>query len=244
MSADVPLIAASLSGVADREWAERIAPLVSRAMLGGISVDAPTRAAAAALRMRGRAEFLPADPIDWVAQMTRSPRPVPMGVNIRARSTGGVRAVAEAIDTDDVWIEVNAHCRQPEMCAAGAGESLLHERRRLAQLVREGAAAGVTTGVKVRAEVPGIDLIAVAGAVADAGGSFLHVDTMDDPDVIGRVAAETDLWIIANNGIRSVGDITAAVAAGAAGVSVGRPSTDPSAVAQIAAACAAAIAHP
>jgi TIM-barrel protein len=244
MRTEVPLIAASLSGVADRTWARRLAPLVSRAMLGGIAVDPHTRAAAEALRARGRAEFLPPDPLVWAARMTRAPRPVPMGLNIRARSAAAVRAVAGAVDTEAVWVELNAHCRQPEMCAAGAGEQLLREHGRLAELTEVGASCGATMGVKVRAEVPGVELVSVARTVEAAGGAFIHLDAMDDPTAVARVAAETELEVIANNGIRTRADVVRARDAGAAAVSVGRPSTDPTAVAQIATACAAAPPRP
>jgi TIM-barrel protein len=244
MTDGVHLYAASLSGVADRGWATRLAPVVSRAIIGGIAIDAETRAAAAELRDRGRAEFLPADPIGWVTRMTRAPRAVPMGVNIRACDPAAVSAIGAAIDTPRVWIELNAHCRQPEMCAAGAGEQLLHAPQQLAVLVRAGVTTGATVGVKVRAEVDGVDLRGVARVVAAAGGTFIHVDAMDDPAAVGRIAAATGLRVIANNGIRTAEDIAQAVAAGATAVSVGRPSTDPVAMRQIARAASMALPHP
>ena len=243
MSAGVPLIAASLSGVADRSWAQQLAPLVSRAILGGIAVDDRTRAAAEMLRARGRSEFIPTDPTAWIARMTRAPRPVPMGVNIRAGTARSVRAVTAAVDTDAVWVELNAHCRQPEMCAAGVGERLLRDRRRLAELIEAGADCGARMGVKVRAEVPAVDLVAVARSIEAAGGAFIHVDAMDDPGAVARIASATGVAVIANNGIRTREDVRAAREAGAGAVSVGRPSTDPKAVAQIARACTATVAH-
>jgi TIM-barrel protein len=244
MTDGVHLYAASLSGVADRGWATRLAPVVNRAIIGGIAIDADTRAAAAELRDRGRIEFLPADPIGWVVRMTRAPRAVPMGVNIRACDPGAVSAVGRAIDTPRVWIELNAHCRQPEICAAGAGEHLLHAPQELAALVRAGATTGATVGVKVRAEVDGVDLRDVARVVEAAGGAFIHIDTMDDPAAIRRVATATGLRVVANNGIRTAEDIAQAVAAGATAVSVGRPSTDTGAMRQIARATSTALPHP
>ena len=244
MTDGVHLYAASLSGVADRAWATRLAPHVSRAMIGGIAIDTQTRAAAGELHDRGRAEFLPTDPIGWVTRMTRAPRAVPMGVNIRACDPTAVSALGEAIDTSRVWVELNAHCRQPEMCAAGAGEHLLHAPEELAALVRAGVAAGATVGVKVRAEVDGVDLRTVARLVETVGGAFIHVDAMDDPAAVGRIASATGMRVIANNGIRTAEDIGRAVAAGATAVSVGRPSTDPDAMRQIAQAASMALVHP
>jgi len=82
----------------------------------------------------------------------------------------------------DAVCEVNAHCRQSELRAVGCGESLLRDIDRLAEYVAAVAETGATTSVKVRAEVPGVDLVAVTDAVADAGADWLHVDAMDSED--------------------------------------------------------------
>jgi len=132
---------------------------------------------------------------------------------------------------------VNAHCRQSELRAVGCGESLLRDIDRLAEYVAAVAETGATTSVKVRAEVPGVDLVAVTDAVADAGADWLHVDAMDSEGIVdeltaGRATDETgsprdDLTVIANNGVRGRETVAEYAAYGADAVSVGRPSERP-----------------
>ncbi|MFB6304235.1 MAG: dihydropyrimidine dehydrogenase [Haloferacaceae archaeon] len=223
------VVAASLSGASDAAWARRAAPHVDLAVLGGLALDRPTRAAARRMVVRGRDEFLTTDPVGFVESQFRAlaDAPVRPGVNVRAAAADPVAEVARVCARHDAVLEVNAHCRQDEMCAAGAGESLLADVERLRDQVAAAADAGATTSVKVRAEVPGVDLPAVARAVADAGGHALHVDAMDTESVVGDVAAAADLHVVANNGVRDRTTVREYAGYGADAVSVGRPSDDP-----------------
>ena len=118
---------ASLSGAADAEWARAGADHAGAAFLGGIALDGPTRAAARDLVARDREEFLPPDPVAFVETQLDdlADAPVRPGVNVRAASPDPIAEVAAACAARDAIVEINAHCRQPEMCAAGCGETLL-----------------------------------------------------------------------------------------------------------------------
>jgi TIM-barrel protein len=131
--------------------------------------------------------------------------------------------------------EVNAHCRQPELRAVGCGEALLADADRLAAYVERAAEAGATVSVKVRAEVPGVDLAATARAVADAGADWIHVDAMDTESAVADVAAAAgdDLFVVANNGVRGPATVREYMEHGADAVSVGRPSDDPRALRRV-----------
>jgi TIM-barrel protein len=119
------------------------------------------------------------------------------------------------------------------MCAAGAGESLLRAPDRLRAQVR--AARPATTSVKVRAEVDGVDLRAVARAASDAGADLVHVDAMDTPASVRRVAeAAPDCRVVGNNGVRDAASARRYLDRGADAVSVGRPTTDPARLARVA----------
>jgi tRNA-dihydrouridine synthase len=113
------------------------------------------------------------------------------------------------------------------MCAAGAGESLLRDGDRLCEQVRVARDAGATVSVKLRAEVAGVDLRALAPRLVDAGASVLHVDAMDSEPVVGRVVDACDAFVLANNGVRDRETVREYLALGADAVSVGRPSDDP-----------------
>jgi TIM-barrel protein len=234
------LLAASLSGEADAEWARAAAPYVDCALLGGIALDDPTREAARAMVDRDRSEFLPADPVAFVDEQLAALADAPLrpGFNIRAAAPDPVRRAAAVCRDHGAVLEVNAHCRQDEMCAAGAGESLLRETDRLCAQVRAAAETGATVSVKVRTEVSGVDLPALARRVADAGADWIHIDAMDSEPVVGAVAAATDARVVANNGVRNRETAWEYLAYGADAVSIGRPSDDPRVLERVAAALA------
>jgi TIM-barrel protein len=235
------LVGASLSGVADADWARGAAPHVDAAVLGGIALDPASRAAARDLVGRGRSEFLPDDPLAWIDRQLAAlaDAPVRPGVNVRSATVDPVREAAAVCAERDAVCEINAHCRQPELRAVGCGESLLCEPDRLAEYVAAAAATGATTSVKVRAEVPDVDLVAVADAVAEAGADWLHVDAMDSEGVVADLATEdgaprADLTVIANNGVRGRLTVAEYAAHGADAVSVGRPTERPAELSRVA----------
>lgn len=226
---------ASLSGAADAAWARDASEYAGCAFLGGISLDEPTRAAARALVARDREEFLPPDPVAFVDEQLTAAADLPMtlGFNVRTTTLGPLREAARACADRGALLEVNAHCRQAELCAAGAGETLLRDAERLCEQVAAADDAGATVSVKVRAEVNGADLPALARRLDGAGASALHVDAMDSERVIEDVADAFDGFVIANNGVRDRTTVEEYLAYGADAVSVGRPSDDPVVLARV-----------
>jgi TIM-barrel protein len=234
------LALASLSGRSDAAWALAGEPFAGAAFLGGIALDDSTREAARKMVDRDREEFLPDDPVAFVAVQLDELADADLrpGVNVRTTEIGPLRAVARACAERDAVLELNAHCRQDEICRAGAGERLLREPDRLAEQVAAAAEQGADVGVKVRAELSGVDLPAIARTIADAGGDAIHVDAMDSEGVIAAVADAADLFVIANNGVRDEATVREYLAYGADAVSVGRPSDDPRVLRRVRAATA------
>jgi TIM-barrel protein len=229
---DPPVAAASLSGESDAAWAEAAAPSVGCAFLGGIALDGPTRAAARELRSRDRTEFLPSDPIGFVdeqlAALALSDVDVRPGVNVRGVSPEPIEAVASVCADRGAIVEINAHCRQEEMCDVGAGETLLSDGDRLCEYVAAASGTDATVSVKLRTEVPGVDLPALSARLSAAGADLLHVDAMDsEPTIAEVVDAAPDAAVIANNGVRDRATVREYLEYGADAVSVGRPSDDP-----------------
>ncbi len=224
------LALASLSGAADADWARAGASEADIAFLGGIALDEPSRRAARQLCDRGREEFLPPEPLDWIDRQLAAlaDDPIRAGVNVRATDPAPIRRAAAVCAHHDAVLEVNAHCRQPELCAVGCGETLLADTDRLAAMVAAASGAGATTSVKLRTEVSGVDLPATARRLAAAGADALHVDAMDSEGVIALVAdAAPEPTLIANNGVRGRATVREYLACGADAVSLGRPSDDP-----------------
>jgi TIM-barrel protein len=225
------LALASLSGEADARWAARAAPWAGAAFLGGIALDGSTREAARTMVDRDREEFLPADPVAFVARQLDAldAAPIRPGFNVRAADPAPVSEAARVCAERDAILEVNAHCRQDEMCAAGAGQSLLRDPEALCEQVRAAVEAGATTSVKVRTEVPGVDLLTVAERAAAAGAELVHVDAMDSEERVADVVAAVPdgVWVVANNEVRDAASVREYLDYGADAVSVGRPSGDP-----------------
>jgi len=219
---------ASLSGRSDAAWAEAAAEHVGAAFLGGIALDERSRRAARELVARDREEFLPDDPLAFVDAELRALDDVPIraAFNVRSATVEPVREAAEICADRDAVLEINAHCRQDELCAAGCGEALLADADRLCEYVAAASGAGATVSVKARAEVDGVDLPETARRIDAAGADAIHVDAMDSESTISDVAAAADLFVIANNEVRDRASVREYLGYGADAVSVGRPSDE------------------
>ena len=224
------LAVASLSGESDAEWATAAAPHVGCACLGGIALDDETRRAARALTERDRSEFLPEEPLRFIDRQLSALdgvniRPV---FNVRSATPGPIREAAAVCRSHGSMLEVNAHCRQAEMCAAGAGESLLRDGDRLCEQVAVASSAGATVSIKLRAEVDGVDVPELSSRLVNSGADVLHVDAMDSESIIADVVDTVPgAFVIANNGVRDRETAEEYLGYGADAVSVGRPSDDP-----------------
>jgi len=223
------LALASLSGEADAEWAAAAADLAGAAFIGGIALDGASREAARALVDRDRREFLPDDPLQFIKHQLSAldEEPIQPGVNVRSTTVDPIREAAAICAAHDAILELNAHCRQLELREIGCGETLLADSDRLTKYVEAAAAEGAAVSVKVRTEVPGVDLPTLAQEIEEAGGDAVHVDAMDSEAVIRDVAAASDLFVIANNEVRGSESVQEYLGYGADAVSVGRPSREP-----------------
>lgn len=224
------LAAASLSGESDADWAKQAAPHVGCAFLGGIALDSATREAAREMVDRARTEFLPDDPIAFIDEQLTALESVDVraAFNVRSATLEPIAEAAAVCADHDAILEINAHCRQTEMCTAGAGQSLLRDGDRLCEQVATAADAGADVSVKVRTEVADVDLPALSARLADAGADVLHVDAMDSEPVVAEVAeAAPETFLVANNGVRDRATAHEYLDYGADAVSVGRPSDNP-----------------
>jgi TIM-barrel protein len=230
------LALASLSGEADAAWAESGAEFAGAAFLGGVCLDEPTRGAAREMVAdRDRTEFLPSDPIAFIDRQLSALADVDIrpAINVRSTTTGPVREAAAVAAAHDAILEINAHCRQAELCEAGCGETLLRNPERLEPQVAAASDTGADVSVKGRTELAGVDLVSVAQRVEAAGADAIHIDAMDSEAVVADVVNETGLFVIANNGVRNRETVREYLDYGADAVSVGRPSDDPVVLARV-----------
>ena len=150
-----------------------------------------------------------------------------VSVNLRASSPDPIIDVSKIPELNVV--EINAHCRQYEMVKSGCGQALLKDPKVLkdftSQVVEN---CNKKVSVKVRANVPGVDDIMIAKAVADAGADYIHVDAMKpgfdyaDYSVIESIKKNVDIFIIGNNSIRDLRSARLMLSSGAHGISIAR----------------------
>lgn len=237
-----PVGLASLSGRSDPAWAKSGIPYIGCAFLGGIAICSETRRAARSMVERDREEFLPEDPFRFIEECLSEleSSPIRSAINVRSIDRDALARVADLCRQYDAILEINAHCRQDEMCGVGVGESLLEAPNRLRADVAVAADCGVPVSVKVRAELPNVDLAETAVSIEEAGAQAMHVDAMDSPDVIAEVARASDLFVIANNGVRDATSTTQYLNRGADAVSIGRAWDRPSVLREV---CETILAH-
>jgi TIM-barrel protein len=220
-----PIAIAAMAGTVDAAYVAARAEHVGMAFVGGYSIDPPTIAASRRMAEAGRCEFLPSDPVGELERQAGLLAEIPVvgGVNLRASTPEALSGLAGVLG-DRVIYEIDAHCRQPPMIEAGAGEFLLHHPDRLAEMVRSLASDGVIVSVKIRAGVAENDP-RLARRLWEAGADLLHVDLMDAGyPKIRQIRNASPIVIIANNSMQSFDRVMEMFSHGADLVSLARRS--------------------
>ena len=223
-----PVAIASMAGIVDAAYLLERADSIGLGFMGGYSIDGPTMEAAKAVTADGdRKEFLPDDPVaELKAQMAlMGTSDVIPGINLRGSSPESFSSIAKALG-DSVVYEIDAHCRQPAMVAAGCGEFYLKNPDKLAAAVRALKAGGVTVSVKIRAGVSEDDR-KLAEQLWRAGADILHIDLMDYGTAkIRQIRNSCPLVLIANNSINTFERMRDMLSHGADMVSLARQSNE------------------
>ena len=158
-----PIALASMAGINDSKFASRFknAGLI---ILGGYNLDEQTNEAARKEMERGRKEFVSSEPMKFLeAELEATKGFTTVAVNVRAASLEPFLEAARLAKKFDAILEINAHCRQPEMTKLGVGEALLKDIPRLCEYAREIKKTGVVLSVKTRANV--VDDVELARAL-------------------------------------------------------------------------------
>lgn len=202
--------------------------------LGGYNADRETIAAGRRIIERGRTEFnIPLkEVLNHIKQQISiikdyTPWKGMVSVNIRSTSPQPVIDISKLAGVDVV--EINAHCRQPEITHLGCGQALLLYPIKLEKFTEEVVKkADSKVSVKIRANIKGMDVKAVSKSVENAGADFLHVDAMKpgyphaDYDVISFIKENTDIFLIGNNSIKDIESAKKMINAGSDGISMAR----------------------
>jgi TIM-barrel protein len=228
-------ILAPMAGITDGKFCSKLAShgfdLVT---IGGYNVDRATIAAGESIIHRGRSEFH-VTLRDVISHIDRQIGIIKDGnswkgmlaVNMRALSPKPIIDISKLAGVDVV--EINAHCRQPEITELGCGQALLHHPHKLEEFTRNVVdKSECKVSVKIRANVPGVDTVAVVKSVEMAGADFIHVDAMKpgyphaDYDIITSIKQHTDIFLIGNNSIKDVETAQKMITAGSNGISMAR----------------------
>ncbi|MFZ3384304.1 MAG: methanogenesis marker 9 domain-containing protein [Candidatus Methanoperedens sp.] len=198
-----PIAVASMAGITDSKFASGFAN-AGLFILGGYNLDKPTNEAARKEIERGRTEFVSDKPMEFLkSELIAAKGYTTIAVNVRAASIEPFLEAAVLAKEHGAILELNAHCRQPEMVELGSGEALLKDIPHLCEYIREIKKTGVVLSVKIRANV--VNDVELAKAIEKAGADIIHIDAMHpqgvDIGVIKRIRNSTNLFIIGNNSI-------------------------------------------
>lgn len=228
-------VLAPMAGITDGLFCRKLAPQgFDMVILGGYNIDTETIHAGEKIIERGRSEFpIPLEDISnhiekqiKIIKEDESWQGL-ISVNLRSVTPQPVVDISKIPGVDVV--EINAHCRQPEIMELGCGQSLLSYPDELYEYtLKVTGKAQSKVSVKVRANVPGTDLTSISKLVEEAGADFLHVDAMKpgaphaDYETISTIRKASDIFIIGNNSIKDLKSAREMLNAGARGISMAR----------------------
>jgi TIM-barrel protein len=217
-----------MAGIVDAGYVLKRADHVGMAFIGGYSVDQPTMDAAKAVTAESdRKEFLFDDPVQELRKQVAllEKNPVVTGLNLRGSEPESYAAIARSLGEGVVY-EIDAHCRQPALVAAGCGEHYLKNPADLQAVVRALKSEGVTVSVKIRAGVAEDDR-QLARKLWKSGADILHIDLMDfGSPKLRQIRNSCPLLLIANNSINTFERMREMFSHGADMVSLARKSDE------------------
>ncbi len=201
-----PIALAPMAGIVDSAFANQYASSAGLVILGAFNLDKASIAVASALVARGRKEFISDEPMELIKKEIKAVTSgSAVAVNVRSTTLDPLIEAAKIVKEEGAILELNAHCRQPEMLEAGLGEALLHDLPRLSAWIRAIKETGVVLSVKVKANV--VDDIELARLIDKAGADIIHVDAGaegfgTDLDAILSYRDATRLFLLGNNSVK------------------------------------------
>lgn len=226
-------VLAPMAGITDGNFCKKIAGQgFDVVTIGGYNLDKKTIAAGRRIIQRGRPEFDIKEEniisaIKKEAVLIKKSWNGIVSANLRSTSPKNIVKVSKLPEIDVV--EINAHCRQPEIIDIGCGQALLYEPEILYDYTKKVVkSAESKVSVKIRANIKNVDGVEISKIIQEAGADFLHVDAMKpgydyaDYDLIKSIKENTEIFLIGNNSICDLESAQKMVSAGADGISIAR----------------------
>ncbi|NYB51028.1 MAG: tRNA-dihydrouridine synthase [Methanobacteriaceae archaeon] len=224
-----------MAGITDGDFCRKLSTYgFDMVTLGGYNADAATIKAGSKILARGRLEFDIGEEelVNHIEEQTLLVKEGKswdgmISVNLRSLTPEPIIEISKLENVDVV--EINAHCRQPEITDLGCGQALLENPSHLENFTRKVVQKSkCQVSVKIRANVPGVDDIRLAQVIENSGADYIHVDAMNpgfdtaDYEIIKSIRKETSMFIIGNNSIRDLQSARKMLDAGADGISIAR----------------------
>jgi len=215
-----------MAGIVDSGFANKFASNAGLVVLGAFNLDKVSITVASDLVAMGRKEFISDEPMERLKKEIREIiSESAVAVNVRSTKLEPLIEAAKFIKEEGAILELNAHCRQPEMLEVGIGEALLHDFPRLSTWIKAIKETGVVLSVKVRSNV--VNDIELARLIDKSGADIIHSDaSLDgfgaDLDAISNYRDATRLFLIGNNSITDFDGAKDMFSRGADMVSVAR----------------------
>jgi TIM-barrel protein len=229
------LFLAPMTGFTDGDFCRKIALHGAQGViLGGISVDAKSELASLEIIKRGREEFVWGTIEEIEGLLTRVKSEVSKlkdltvmkGINIRASSPENFSKAASALSPFFDFIELNAHCRQPEFLELNIGQNLLTDISFLNDFVKEyKKRVKIPLSLKVRSSVINNPKEFVNNL---SSVDILHVDAMlpgqpkADLSWLENIIGVFQGKIIGNNSVTTIGIALKMLNIGISAISIGR----------------------
>ena len=217
------LVLSAMAGINDHRFCSKFP--AAMVVLGGFSADEKAMEASKKTLLRGRREFIFDDPVEGIRREIEGLLENFDGafaVNVRSASLEGYLKAAEVVSGFGGFLEINAHCRQPEFLEIGCGQALLGSTR-LPSIVEE-VSEVCNTIIKIRGGLS-LDYPKLAKQLRKAGAFMLHVDAMiagggADLELIKSISNE--IFTIGNNSVVDVFSAKKMLESGAKLVSAAR----------------------
>ncbi len=217
------LCLSAMAGIVDAEFAKK--HNVALAILGSFNADEKAMLAGIEVTKRGRREFIYSNPIKGIEEQLKKMEDFDgkVAINVRSGDYEGYTRVAKLCSEYQYFLEINAHCRQPEFLSIGVGQSLLYNQDKLLKIVNNVTKySDVIVKIRGGLEVKYEDL---AKRLFEAGVFALHVDAMIlgggcDYNLIRKLSTYGN--IIGNNSVVDVKSARKVIESGAILVSSAR----------------------
>ncbi|HKZ41245.1 MAG TPA: tRNA-dihydrouridine synthase, partial [Candidatus Hodarchaeales archaeon] len=132
---------------------------------------------------------------------------LPVFINVRFARVKSLEPLLDAIrEYSTAIIEINAHCRQPEITALGAGQALLGRPERVLEAIELVQSTGRAVAVKVRGNDSKMQLL--MEAFGQTSPDYLHVDAYEqnsgftDLNLLRNIRLSYSGFLIGNNSVR------------------------------------------